>query len=126
MKNNKVIIISIIILILVITLITLFKQKKIDYSEYSFTDTRWERETEEDIEYVIFNSDGTMSYYCACGTPINNNDICDKYTYNDKTKTIKLKCIIKPANTITKIKINKYDENSIELDFDGEIKTFTK
>ena len=132
MKNKKIIITSTIIIILLITIVivlninSIFKQNPIDYSNYSFTNIRWTRETESDIEYIIFNSDGSFSYYCACGSPVNNSDLCDKYTYDDKTNTIKLKCILKVPSTVNKIKIKNYNDNSIELYFDDEIRIFIK
>lgn len=130
MKNKKVLIL-IIVAIIVITLLIIVTYNvykvPVDYKEYDyFTDINWTRTTKFDTEYLRFNSDGTLSYYCACGSPINGADLCDSYQYNEKNKTIKLKCLFKPNSTITKIKIKKYDENSIELDFNGEIRKFTR
>ena len=48
------------------------------------------------------------------------------YTYDDATKTITLNCIEITDEMVTKIKIVKCDENTLQLDFDGEIRIFEK
>lgn len=102
------------------------KKEKIDYSEYSFTNVWWTRDAEHDTETIRFSSDGFFSYSCACGNPVNDADICENYTYDDEKKTIKLECIEPSDQTITTIKLVSYNENTLELDFDGEIRKFSK
>lgn len=119
----------IIILVLGILILTGCEEKnneKIDYSKYSFTNVSWVRDSGHDIETIKFKSDGSFSYSCACGNPVNDADLCEKYTYNDDTKEIKLTCFETTDETITTIKIVKVTEESLELDFDGEIRTFEK
>ena len=101
------------------------KQEK-DYSKYSFTDVSWTRDAENDIETIVFKSNGRFVYYCSCGNPVNDSDLCENYTYNDKTKEITLDCFEETEETITKIKVVKSTEKTLELDFDGEIRTFQK
>lgn len=101
------------------------KQEK-DYSKYSFTDVSWTRDAENDIETIVFKSNGRFVYYCSCGNPVNDSDLCENYTYNDKTKEITLDCFEETEETITKIKVVKSTETTLELDFDGEIRTFQK
>lgn len=102
-------------------------EKKIDYSEYDyFVGTYWTRSTEADTEFLRFRGDGSFSYYCACGNPVNDSDLCETYTYDEKTKTIKINCYDKTNETISEIKIINYTEDSIELSFDGEIRKFVK
>jgi len=101
-------------------------QEEMNYSDNGFADITWTRETEADIEYIRFSADGSFSYYCACGNPVNDSDLCEGYTYNDKTKTIKLDCVEKTESMVTTIIIKNYDENSIELDFNGDIRGFFK
>lgn len=113
----------IIILILSAFFITGCK-KEVDYSKYNFTDVRWTTEGSGDTEYLYFGSKGTYSHYCGCGNPVNNSDLCDGYTYNEKTKTIKLNCDSKYA--VTKIKILKSTEDVLILDFEGEKYFFEK
>ena len=100
--------------------------EEIDYSEYSFTNVSWTRDTEHDIETIRFNSDGSFSYYCACGNPVNDSDLCESYTYNDETKEIKFDCFETTEEMVTNIKIIKTTEEILELDFDGEIRKFEK
>ena len=75
---------------------------------------------------IINASDGSFTYSCGCGNPVNDSDLCDGYTYDDATKTITLKCTEKTDEMITSIKIVKCDENTLQLDFNGEIRTFVK
>lgn len=102
------------------------EKDKVDYSKYSFAGVRWSREAEHDVETIRFNTDGSFSYSCACGNPVNDSDLCESYTYDDETKTITLDCIEETEDMVTKIIVNKCDGNTIELDFDGDIRTFTK
>ncbi len=102
------------------------EDENVDYSAYEFTDVKWTRDTEEDIEYIRFGADGSFSYYCACGNPVNDADVCEGYTYDDSTKTITLNCLEELDSMITQIIVNKCDGNVLELDFDGEIREFVK
>lgn len=101
-------------------------EKKVDYSEYSFTDVSWERQGDHDSEVIRFTSDGEFWYSCGCGNPVNDSDLCDSYRYNDKTKEIELVCMETTSEMVTTIKIVNYDDNNLELDFNGEIRKFTK
>ena len=105
------------------------KPEKIDYSEYLFASTSWTRDSGNDIETLRLKPDGTFTYYCSCGNPVNDSDLCETYVYDDKTKEIKLDCfetteemdeyIIKQWNS----SVNKNDEVYIlgDLSFlDGE------
>ena len=97
-----------------------------DYSKYSFVGVSWTRDADNDIETIRFGADGSFTYYCACGNSVNDSDLCEGYTYDDKTKTITLECIETTDEMVTVIKIVKCDENELQLDFDGEVRTFTK
>jgi len=116
------------ILLLLIFLIGCEKNnvKQVDYGEYLFTDVSWTRDTEHDIETLRFNSDGRFTYYCACGNPVNDSDLCDGYTYNDENKEIKLECFEITEEMVTNIKIVEMSEDVLELDFNGEIRKFEK
>ena len=96
----------------------------VDYSEYPFVNTSWTRDAEHDIETIRFGADGKFTYYCACGNPVNDSDLCESYTYDDATKTITLNCIETTDEMVTTIKIVKCGENSLQLDFNGEIRIF--
>ena len=98
----------------------------VDYSKYSFVNTSWSRDAEHDIETIRFGEDGSFSYFCGCGNPVNDSDLCEGYTYDDATKTITLDCIEVTEEMITVIKIVKCNEKELHLDFDGEIRVFTK
>ena len=97
-----------------------------DYSKYLFTDVSWTRDAENDIETIVFKSNGRFTYYCACGNPVNDSDLCESYTYNDDTKEITLNCFEETEETIKTIKIVNSTETTLELDFKGEIRKFEK
>ena len=100
--------------------------KDVDYSKYSFVNTSWTRDAENDIETIRFGEDGSFTYYCSCGNPVNDSDLCDGYIYDDDTKTVTLDCFETTDEMITVIKIVKSDENELHLDFDGDVRIFTK
>ena len=102
------------------------KEKEVDYSDYLFTDVSWTRDGGNDIETIRFNSNGSFSYYCSCGNPVNDSDLCESYTYNDETKEIKFDCFETTEEMVTTIKIVEVDEDVLELDFNGEIRKFEK
>lgn len=101
-------------------------EEKIDYSEYAFSDVTWTRDAENDIETLRLKSDGSFAYYCSCGNPVNDSDMCESYTYDDKTKEIKFDCFETTDEMVTTVKVVKMTEDTLELDFDGEIRTFEK
>ena len=102
------------------------KKVNVDYSEYSFTHGSWSRDNGHDIETISFKADGSFSYSCACGNPVNDADLCDEFTYNDETKEISLKCIEKTEEMITTFKIISSTDTVLELDFNGEVRRFEK
>ena len=102
------------------------KNKEKDYSDYSFTDVSWIRDAENDIETIVFKSNGRFTYYCSCGNPVNDSDLCENYTYNEDTKEIILDCLEETEETVTNIKIVSSTETTLELDFNGEIRKFEK
>ena len=97
-----------------------------DYSKYLFADVVWTRNGENDIETLKLNSDGTFTYYCSCGNSVNDSDLCESYTYNDKTKEIEFECFETTEEMVTNVKIVSVSEEMLELDFNGEIRTFEK
>ena len=97
-----------------------------DYSKYLYSDVVWTRDGGNDIETIVFKSDGSFSYFCSCGNPVNDSDLCESYVYNDETKEIKLDCFETSEETITSIKIVEMSKDVLELDFNGEIRKFEK
>lgn len=97
-----------------------------DYSESLFTNIGWVRDSGHDIETIRFMEDGSFSYSCSCGNPVNDSDLCEKYTYNDETNEIKLDCFEHTEETITSIKLVEVTDKILKLNFNGEIKTFEK
>ena len=101
-------------------------QKQNDYSKFTFSDVSWTRDGGNDIETIRFSSNGKFTYYCSCGNPVNDSDLCESYTYNEETKEITLECFEETEDTITTIKIVSSTDTTLELDFNGEIRKFEK
>ena len=97
-----------------------------DYSALPFVGVQWERDGEHDSESIRFGADGSFGYSCGCGNPVNDSDLCEGFTYDEQTQTITLECIETTDEMITVIKVVKCEENELHLDFDGEIRIFTK
>ena len=102
------------------------KTQEKNYSEYLFTDASWTRDGGNDIETIVFKSNGRFTYYCSCGNPVNDSDLCESYTYDDMTKEIELDCLETSEDTITTIKVVNSTETILELDFNGEVRKFEK
>ena len=100
------------------------KTEEKDYSNYSFTDVSWTRDALNDIETIIFKSNGRFVYYCSCGNPVNDSDLCETYTYDSETNEITLDCFEETEETVTTVKIVEMSEDVLELDFNGEIRKF--
>ena len=100
--------------------------KASDYSEYPFTDAYWTRDADYDIETIFFGADGRFSYFCGCGSPVNDSDLCEGYVYDDEEKTVTLECIETTEEMVTVIKIVKCTDSELHLDFDGDIRIFEK
>ena len=52
-------------------------KQEVDYSAYAFTEVVWTRDSGHDLETIIFDADGGFRYYCACGNPVNDSDLCE-------------------------------------------------
>ena len=83
----------------------------------------WHRKSEEDTETIHFTKDGKFGYSCSCGNPVDDYDLCDSYKYDEKSKTIKLKCVEKVA--VDEIKVVESSEYKLVLDFNGEKREFS-
>ena len=89
-----------------------------------FADKRWSRDTETCTETICFRSNGSCSYYCACGNPVNDDDLCEGYHYDEQSKTIYLEFIETTEETVTQITVESYDEQTLVLNFNGDLRTF--
>lgn len=121
----KKVIIVIIIAIIGVASITIgvIKTIKPNY-KYPFVDIRWVDKSNSDDEYLILTKNGGFAYYCSCGNPVDSYDLCDGFTYNKQTKTIKLKCNSKSDSIIREIKILECTNKKLKLKFKNEIRTF--
>ena len=97
-----------------------------DYSAYAFAGAEWYRATEGDLETLCFRTNGEFRYSCACGSPVDDADLVESYTYDDATKTFTLHYCEDMDEVITQIKLISCDDEKLELDFAREIRTFWK
>ena len=86
--------------------------------------TSWTRTTDVDSEVINFNSDGHFAYYYGVGSPVDDYDLFDQYTYDSEAKTITLKSVIGGDDRI--IPVDSLDETTLVLVFGTEKRTFTK
>ncbi len=98
--------------------------KAVDYSGYAFAEVNWIRDTEVCTETLHLSKDGSLSYSCSCGNPVNDADLIEGYTYDDSTKTITFDAIETTDEMVTKVKVVKSNDESLVLDFDGEKREF--
>ncbi len=120
----------IIIVVLIVGLISLlvinhFRKDNLEKDDHkketiNFKASDWQRLTESDTEFLYFNEDGTFSYYCACGSPVDDFDACEKYTYDKNKNQIVLKCM----DGKRKLKIVEYNEDKLVLEFEDGNRTF--
>ena len=98
-----------------------------DYEKYDyFVGIDWVRENGNETEYLKFYKDGRLTYSTLDGQTINDSDVCPKFTYNPSNRTISLICYQEVSGTVKDIVIKDYDNNSLALDFNGEIRVFNK
>lgn len=90
----------------------------------SFEDMTWTRESETCTETICFRSDGSCSYSCACGDPVNDADLCEGYRYDQENHTIFLEFEETTEETVTQIAVQSCDGKTLVLDFDGDVRTF--
>ena len=90
----------------------------------SFEDMTWTRESETCTETIRFRSDGSCSYSCACGDPVNDADLCEGYRYDQESKTIVLEFVETTEETVTQITVQSCDGKTLVLDFAGDVRTF--
>lgn len=90
----------------------------------SIVDESWYRSTEVCGETIRFSSDGTFVYYEDCGSPVEDYDCYEEYSYNEKTGIITIYEF--EGNGKRKIEIVSCENDTLVLDFNGEHRTFEK
>ena len=90
----------------------------------AFIGVQWTRTTEFDTEYLSFSSDGSFSYYCACGVHQNDSDLIESYSYDEEKQLITFDTVGNTESMVTKVKVVEYDSEHLKLDFDGDIREF--
>ena len=93
-------------------------------ADHNFVNVLWTRTTEACTENLRFRDDGTCSYTCACGEPVNDDDLCEGYRYDYKTNTVYLDFSETTDETVTQFTIKSCDGKTLVLDFGGEERVF--
>lgn len=91
-------------------------------SNRSFIDVGWKRKTDTCTEHIFFGSDGKFSYYCSCGEPVEDSDLCEKYYYDEDKKTV----LLDYPNGCVEVKVLSNTFESLVLDFGGEQRVFER
>lgn len=91
-----------------------------------FRGIAWVRDYGHDIETLRFLENGEIRYSCACGNPVNDSDACESYDYDPETGMITLNCFEEIEGMVTEVKLISSDGSTLVLDFDGDVRTFTK
>ena len=102
------------------------KEEKVDLSAYNFVGVEWTRNTESCVETLYLRDNGDISYYCACGEPVNDDDLCEGYRYDPETKTVYLDFAETAQGTVTQFTVKSCDGQTLVLDFAGQERTFQK
>lgn len=114
--------IAIIIFLLIVLFENACSSSNSDNLEDSFIGSTWTREIEVDTEYLSFQDDGTFSYYCSCGNPVDDSDLCSSYQYDENNKIIRFIC----EYGCEKIEVIHHDSHNLVLKFKDEIRKFKK
>lgn len=124
MKKNILAIITILIFTFILTACNNQETKKVEKTNdpLPIAGMRWTRKN-GDTEILSFKEDGHFTYYCLCGNPVDNSDICETYTYNKTTNTITLDC---GGAKDEKIKLIEYDDDKLKLEFENGIREFDR
>ena len=117
---KKPVILTIILVLVLFTGIVIASLATNKNSIPPFANQSWIR-YDSDTEHLSFSSEGDFSYWCSCGNPVDNADICETYSYNPETQIITLHCY-GPNETI---KVIKHTEKQLVLKFGNEKRTFT-
>lgn len=92
------------------------------YPEF-LTENNWKHDNQVCAESISFNEDGEFVYSEACGSPVGDYDLYDKYKYDEKTNTITL-IPCESGNEEEVIEVIHYDDSSLLLKIDGKVKEF--
>ena len=71
-------------------------------------------------ETISFHDDGGFAFYCACGSPVGNYDLFDRYKYNEQNSEITLH----PEAEGNTIKILRHEKSRLLLECNDGIKEF--
>jgi len=118
------------LLLMVISMITMSGCSKIPKTEETiisadFADKEWRFYNEVTSEHLCLNlgSDGSYSYHCACGEPVGNSDLYDRYEYDEEAKLLTL--FSSSDNATDQIEVLRYNIHHLMVRIDGEVKDFS-
>ena len=71
-------------------------------------------------ETICFGGDGSYTYHCACGNPVEGSDLYDSYEYNKDASEI----MLHPENDSNTIRVLRYEKSRLLLGFSDGVKEF--
>ncbi len=98
------------------------KERALNCPEF-LTKNEWQFETDSCMEILYFGEDGAFSYYEACGNPVGDSDLYEEYSYDEETGMITVYPYESGMEEM-QIEVLRYDDESLLLKFDDEIKEF--
>ena len=116
MKNKKILLIIAVILIIVgltiVFVVAMTVGRKEDKAPAFLTEHDWIRQDNCE-EHISFRAGGEFSYWCTCGSPVDNYDLYDSFEYSDNVISVK-------GEDTAAMQVIYYDENYLCLYLDPE------
>lgn len=126
MKRYSLFITILCLLVVIFAFAMLTSCKSGDETGCPFADISWTREAEHDTETIRFGSDGSYTYSCGCGNPVDDSDLAEGYTYDAHSGIISISYIDTTEDTVETIEVKSLSEDNIVLSFNGDIRSFDK
>ena len=117
MKIIKKIIVFVIIFVI---FRVVYRESNIPKTIPDFAGLHFERNTNDNIEYIYFGKDGTFIYTYADGSSVGSYDLCNEYSYDKKSNVIRLKCSRDAKKVSKKIKVIKFKDDTISLEINNK------
>ena len=91
---------------------------------YDFVNVDWLRDVDGCTETLRFRANGDFAYFCACGSPVDNYDLCEGYTYNNVDKIFELIFPSPKGKMVEEVKLVSCDGQTLVLDFGQQQRSF--
>lgn len=89
------------------------------------TEKRWEYNTLSCTEVLVFDKEGTFSYYETCGNPVGDSDMYETYSYDKEKQVITVHSSDDSLEDM-EIEVLRYVKDSLLVRINGSIKEFER